>query len=364
MGLLTVGIGDGSITEGKIAANAVTEGKIADNSVTEAKMAAVATQTVTGNDVANPALIHNNKRSLLITLSGGPGAVHTQGTAVQAIESGGYVGQRLTIFVITPGGTTCFLEIVDNVATAKTNLRGNWKSVGSEGSTVGYTYLDIEWDGTVWQEVERYDGFGWTASGLAAHAEGQATASGDYSHAEGAGIASGGQAHAEGDASVASGNASHAEGTQAVADQFVQHAHSGGQFTSGGDAQGSGFVCRRAVTHSDANWYTIGINNTAIGPVIPAEGLWTFRAEVAGGTQDLAKSFSYLVVGTLKRIGNTTTLLASVITTLYEDDADFDCQVVADDTNEALSIQVQDTTSGSDAVRWVATIHLAQLIYT
>ena len=62
--------------------------------------------------------------------------------------------------------------------------------------------------------------------------------------------------------------------------------------------------------------------------------------------------------------GGTTTMLASNVTTLYDtDDTDFDAQAVADDTNDALLVQVKDATSGSDTVRWVARVTTAEVTY-
>ena len=60
----------------------------------------------------------------------------------------------------------------------------------------------------------------------------------------------------------------------------------------------------------------------------------------------------------------TTILGTPAITVVYEDDADFDCQAVANDATDTLAIEVKDTTSGGDTVRWVATIHVTQITYT
>lgn len=336
-----------------------------------------AEQTLT--DTTNHELTHNNRRSLHLTISGVP-ATRTAGNGAKAIQDGSYVGQRLRIMIVddqVPKGLTLY----DDTATAKTVLRGNWVTSRVTPGTDAPQYIELEWKGTYWEEIERADGVQWTASGGSAHAEGyQNNATGIYSHGEGSfSLASGNSAHSEGSTTQATGDFSHAGGNScnaeghysrafgkdAKADQHFMVAYGGQKFFSKGDAQWVQFICRQAITHSDDSWTTIGLaTSSSVGPIIPADTAWTFEAQVVGATVDMGKVFSYLVNGTIDRIANTTTLRASNVTTLYETDTDFDCQAVADDTNEALSIQVKDSTSGSDAVRWVATIKLTQITFT
>ena len=210
------------------------------------------------------------------------------------------------------------------------------------------------------------EGYQTQASGIYSHAEGKnCQATGERSHAEGNySIASAKAAHAEGGGCEAAGENSHASGGSSYANQLNQYAHGGGQWVVDGDAQFSRFVLREEVFHGDSNWYTIGMNDTGIGPVLPTDGAWIFEAQVIGVSQDCAKLLSYLVNGSIRRIGNATSLLASSVTTVHETDAGFECQVAADDVNEALSIQVRDATVSSDTIRWVATVKLTQVVYT
>lgn len=97
---------------------------------------------------------------------------------------------------------------------------------------------------------------------------------------------------------------------------------------------------------------------------LAADTVWTFETKLVGTTQGCTKSFGFLINGVIENDGGTTSLLASNVTTLYDtDDAAFDAQAVADDTNDALDIEVQDTTSGGDTMRWVAITETAEVTY-
>ncbi len=328
-----------------------------------------ATQTISGDGYT---LQHNNRPAVLLTITG-PGLIRTS-SATTAIADGMTTGQLLKIIVVDEGNYNGVL-IKDN---ANTKLSSDWKSGWRYGT------LLLVWDGSDWLELDR------DSAGCANSLVGQGTrnlggaantASENYSAvlsgqnntvsaqkaATLAGVANTASAEgavAEGEHNTASGWASHVMGQYASADQKFEFAQGGDRFAAGSLAQYRRFVCRKEITHSDANWYTIGIDSSSVGPVISEDSAWTFRAEVIGATQDCGKVFSYLVNGCIERIGNTTTLHAHNVTVIHEDDADFDCQAVADDTNEALSIQVQDATSGSDVVRWVVTIHVTEVRYT
>jgi len=198
------------------------------------------------------------------------------------------------------------------------------------------------------------------ASGSQAHAEGESSdATGEISHAEGDGsLASGALSHAEGQSTVASGEGSHAQGVFSKAYLYAQHAQASFRFAADGDAQHSRIVLYQAITHSDAAWYSI---DAATKRAIPVDTLWTFDILLSGASVGLAKTFSYHIIGSIENDGGTTVLNAHTVTTIYETDADFDAKIVADDTNDALAIQVTDTTSGSDVVRWVADVRLCEV---
>jgi hypothetical protein len=151
-----------------------------------------------------------------------------------------------------------------------------------------------------------------------------------------------------------------ATGAYPVASKRGQFARAGGFLSIAGDNQYSDYHLYRGVTHSNANWYTLFLDGAAVLLTVALGQAMTFDCLIAGmGAGDIA--FSYRIVGAIKNAGGTTTLLASTVTTIYEDDADFDAQAVADDPNDALLIQVRDATSGGALVRWGAVVRCAEI---
>ena len=153
-------------------------------------------------------------------------------------------------------------------------------------------------------------------------------------------------------------------GKEAVADKYGQRAHAAGKFTTVGDAQASDFVVRRSVDHSDANWYELFTDGAATRMTIPVDTAWTFFALLTGITAGCGKTFSFEIKGLIKNDGGTTTLLNGITQTIYDtDDTDFDAQATGDDANDALLIEVQDSTSGGDVVQWVASVRTAEVTF-
>ena len=194
---------------------------------------------------------------------------------------------------------------------------------------------------------------GSTASGNAATILGgyANTASGGYST-----ILSGYQ-------STASGNAAVVSGIDANGYLWRQRAYSSGKFSALGDAQGSRLVARNTTSGTTpSDLFLDGVDDRL---VLPANTSWGFTVSVVGRTTDAGtgaeQSAYYELKGLIKRDGaSNTTLVGSVTkTVLAEDDATWDVDVTADDTNEALDIAV--TGGTGDNVRWVATIQLTEV---
>ena len=138
-----------------------------------------------------------------------------------------------------------------------------------------------------------------------------------------------------------------------------------GKFANAGDAQGGTYILRRSITHVNADWYQLFLDGASIQLLIPTNTVWTFDILLVGTTVNQGKSWSYKIEGIIERDNaNNTTLLASTVTDIYEtDDVDFDARVTADDTTEALLIEVQDSSSGNDTVRWTAKVSTAEVTF-
>lgn len=163
---------------------------------------------------------------------------------------------------------------------------------------------------------------------------------------------------------TASGNYSFSSGSYSSAYLLSQQSYAAGRFSVNGDAQTSKIVCRTDTTHSAATWFPIFIDGASTQITISASTVWAFRIMIVGTDDAQSKTFSYEIVGNIERdASNNTTLNGSSVTTIYESDSDFDARVIADDTNEALEIQVQDATSGGDKVRWVARVELTEVTF-
>ncbi len=322
-----------------------------------------ATQTISGNDVGDPAIIHNNRRTVRISLTGSSDT-WTQGSTVQAIQSGVRVGQRLRILVVDDGSTNK-LKIINGTGTAKTVLRGDWQTNRFESLTVYNTYLELEWNGTYWMEVERYDGNGWTASGVSAHAEGESTtASGSVSHAEGGStIASATYSHAEGRNCEATQVYTHASGYRAKAHLHGQNAHSGGQFTATGDAQNSRAVLRGST--ADATLTEIFLDGDDDRLTVLDEYAYACEVTVVGRQDTGVDHFMGTYRALIKRTGGAVGLVG-VVDVVYENNAGgwgagggLPVEITA--ANNALTIKVEGLAAHN--IRWVATVYWTQVKY-
>jgi hypothetical protein len=183
------------------------------------------------------------------------------------------------------------------------------------------------------------------------------SASGDYSSIPG------------GEGNNAAGQHSVASGKQAKALVTGQNAHASGQFATVGDAQASKYVIRRQVTHSDANWYELTPGGTASPPrlTILNSTTWTFEVKIVGTDSGTNKSFGFIIHGVIERASDDTTTLLTSTELLHWDgggtEASFDARVSADNTNNALMVEVQDLDGFGDTVRWVAVVETVEVTF-
>ena len=92
--------------------------------------------------------------------------------------------------------------------------------------------------------------------------------------------------------------------------------------------------------------------------IIPSDTGWTFIITVVGIGVG-SEYFSYSINGCITRDGsNNTTLRASNVTVIVESDANFDIRVAADDTNEALIVEVSDAGSSGEVINWGARVNI------
>lgn len=166
--------------------------------------------------------------------------------------------------------------------------------------------------------------------------------------------------HAEGDSSHATAYASHAGGQLAKADLRGQLARASGSFATIGDAQHSLLTLRWQTTNNTQS--ELFIDGAGERMTIPTDTTWAFSIYIVARRTDADnESAGWEVKGVIDRNVNTTALVGTVATTTLGDDSSgaWTVSVNADDTNEALRIQV--TGQNSKTIRWVASVRLVQV---
>lgn len=148
-------------------------------------------------------------------------------------------------------------------------------------------------------------------------------------------------------------------GDSARADKHGQRAHSSGIFNNAGDAQTSVLVARRITTN--ATPAPLFLNGADIKLMIADDTTWAFTVVVVARRTDANnESAAYRFEGCVDRNAGTTALVGTVTKTVVaEDSAGWDCNVTADDTNDALVITA--TGEAGKTIQWVARVELVEV---
>ncbi|MCS7060855.1 MAG: hypothetical protein RMN25_06770 [Anaerolineae bacterium] len=159
-----------------------------------------------------------------------------------------------------------------------------------------------------------------------------------------------------GTANTAAGNlATIPGGAGARADLHGQMAYASGTFSVTGDAQTSLYVLRRLATGSA--WTELFLDGNSQRLTLAAGRTMVFEALIVGRSNNM-KSAGYRVTGVIERVFDTTGMVGSAVkTVLGEDDPGWDVNVFADNTNDALRIEVL---SGGDTTQWVAMVRTVE----
>ncbi len=152
-------------------------------------------------------------------------------------------------------------------------------------------------------------------------------------------------------------------GKQASATHNGELAHSNGRFGANGDSQTMQMVLR-AFT-SNATPTEMFLDGSSLQMTIPVNASWVFSILVVGHKQSAGTTptaGAYKFEGLISSgSGGATAIAGSVTkTVLAEDNASLDCDVTADDTNDALKITV--TGIAATNYRWTAYVRIVQVI--
>lgn len=150
-------------------------------------------------------------------------------------------------------------------------------------------------------------------------------------------------------------------GLAAIADRHAMQAHAAGQFAAAGDAQSVRFVCRRKTTNNTPT--TLMLDGTSIRLTITSGKILFADISISGIKSDGSAAACYKRKVAIKNVGGTTALVGSVETigTDIEDNAATDVSITADNTNDALQIDV--TGISGETWRWVAVVEGLEIAY-
>ena len=170
-----------------------------------------------------------------------------------------------------------------------------------------------------------------------------------------------GTSHAS-DSTAANQGGSLLVGTQARVRYANQVSTSGGQFAAAGDAQASRYHLRNTTSNATAtNLWRDGATGTQ-RIVIPAQSTWSFKIWLAAYNSTDGIGAAWTINGGIRRDNASGTALLGTPTVTQYADASMSgasVAVTADDTNEALQIQV--TGLASKTIRWHAVVETSEV---
>jgi hypothetical protein len=147
-------------------------------------------------------------------------------------------------------------------------------------------------------------------------------------------------------------------GANANASHYGEMAYASGPFASAGDAQTSLYVLRNQT--GDSTPTELFLNGDFERLTVASNRVVTFDILVVAAHRYGGSSAGYQITGVIKNMSGATSFVwAPFKTVLGEDNASWDVDVIADDTNDALVIEV--TGSNATTIRWVAMVRTVEV---
>lgn len=164
-----------------------------------------------------------------------------------------------------------------------------------------------------------------------------------------------------GGASASTANWGFAHGQSAETRLPGQLVYAAGRFSALADAQATKFILRIKTT--DATATTMMLDGSTTRLTIPSGKMMFADIWISGIKSDGSAAATYRRKVAIKNVGGTTSLIGSVETigTDYEDNVLTDVAITADDTNDALQINV--TGIAAETWRWVAVVEGLEIAY-
>jgi hypothetical protein len=148
-------------------------------------------------------------------------------------------------------------------------------------------------------------------------------------------------------------------GLQAVANRYGMSANASGIFSAAGDAQRARFVMRNKTTTNSA--VELFLDGSATRLTIPSGKIFAFTINISGVKSDGTAVAHYLRQYALKNVAGTTTEVYAPVTIGTDNAAGTIIALSANDTNDALKVEVTGITS--EIWRWVASVDAVEIAY-
>jgi hypothetical protein len=152
-------------------------------------------------------------------------------------------------------------------------------------------------------------------------------------------------------------------GLSGVANRYGMQAHGAGQFgpssSTTGDAQRARFVMRNKTTTNSA--VELFLDGSATRLTIPSGKIFAFTINISGVKSDGTAVAHYLRQYALKNVAGTTTEVYAPVTIGTDNAAGTIIALSANDTNDALKVEVTGITS--EIWRWVASVDAVEIAY-
>ena len=282
---------------------------------------------------------------------------------------------------IVPQGAGAFSLHVPDDTTAGGNARGtnavdlqtlrsaaNQVASGPGAFAAGRNCQSSGWDAVAIGRAATATGFGAVAIGGGSATEGSAISIGYNSTSTSSfSVALGAFAYATnvysfaGPMAKSTGAYATAFGGSSDTDRYGMRAFAAGYFTYGqaGEAQSVGFTLRNKTTGATATELFLDGSSTRL--TIPNGKILHATVHVLGSKSDGSAIAIYQRQVAIANVGGTTSLVGSVNTIGSDTAASTSFSITADDTNDALKIEV--TGIAAETWRWVASVSGAELAY-
>ncbi len=141
-------------------------------------------------------------------------------------------------------------------------------------------------------------------------------------------------------------------------------AHADSNFATVGDAQTVRLNLRLArAAHTSTTWYELFIDGSSVRFTINADTVYTVKVLITGATSGMAQTWGYKIEAVIRNAGGTTTIDALTTVDIFESDANYDARLTADDTNDALLVEISRTGGVDYDIRWHAALTAGRVGY-